>query len=115
MVKDPRVQKKPARPVVYTINLVEGCVMLGARCWVNNAKFWVGQCELLEKMLLTLDREGVALAFRRKAIRLFHETPLAVDGLAGALEGSDPQPESASAPEPTAPLMTAVPTEDLET
>jgi len=64
-------------------------------------------------MLLTLDREGVNLAFRIKAIRVFHETPLVVDGLAGALEGSDPQAENA--PEPTVPIMTAVPTEDLET
>ncbi len=115
IVADPRVQKKPARPVVYTLNLVEGCVMLGARCWVNNAKFWAAQCELLEKMLLKLDREGVALAFRRKAIRLFHETPLSIDGPAGFAEGAEPPTDIAAASQPTAPLMTAVPTEDLET
>ena len=114
MVADPRVQQKPARPVVYTLNLVEGCVMLGARCWVDNAKFWVAQCELLEKMLLKLDREGVALAFRRKAVRIFHETPLTLAGLAGAGEEPVPPGEMASTSEPQPPLMAAVPTEDLD-
>jgi small conductance mechanosensitive channel len=115
MVADPRVLQKPARPVVYTINLVEGCVMLGVRCWVDNAKFWMAKCDLLEKMLLTLDREGVALAFRRKAIRVFHETPLTLSGLTETTEGSGPQTETASAPGLQPPLMTAVPTEDMET
>jgi hypothetical protein len=89
--------------------------MLGVRCWVDNAKFWVAKCDLLEKMLLTLDREGVALAFRRKAIRVFHETPLTLSGLTETTEGSGPQTETASAPGLQPPLMTAVPTEDMET
>jgi len=115
MVADPRVQKTPARPVVYTLNLLEGCVVLGARCWVENAKFWVAQCEMLEKMLLKLDREGIALAFRRKAIRVFHETPLALAQLGGAAEGAALQAETGSGPGPQPPLMSAVPPEDLET
>ena len=114
MVADPRVLPKPARPVVYTTNLVEGCVMLGARCWVENAKFWMAQCDLLEKMLLKLDREGVALAFRRKAIRVFHETPLVLDRSGGAADGGAYPPEPAADPEPQPVLMAAVPTEDLE-
>ena len=114
MVKDPRVLKKPARPVVYTINLVEGCVMLGTRCWVNNAKFWVARCDLLEKMLLKIDREGIALAFRRKAIRVFHETSLNVDGLGGSVEDSGFSTEIGSSTDSVSPLMTAVPTEDME-
>lgn len=114
MVADPRVEKKPARPVVYTINLVEGCVMLGARCWVKNKSFWAAQCELLEKMLLKLDREGVALAFRSKAIRVFHETPLSIDGLAATAEASEFQGETASVPASMNPLVAAVPTDNLD-
>ena len=76
MIEDPRVLLKPARPVVYTLNLVDGCVKMGARCWVDNAKFWITQCDLLEKILCAMDRENITLAERRKAVRLFHETPL---------------------------------------
>jgi small conductance mechanosensitive channel len=80
MIEDPRVLLKPARPVVYTLNLVDGCPKLGARCWVENPKFWLTQCDLLEKILIRLDRENIVLAERRKAIRLFHETPLQLSG-----------------------------------
>lgn len=76
MIEDPRVLQSPARPVVYVLNLVDGCVKMGARCWVENAKFWITQCDLLEKILSAMDREAITLAGRRQAIRVFHETPL---------------------------------------
>ena len=76
MIEDPRVLLKPARPVVYVLNLVDGCVKMGARCWVDNKKFWITQCDILEKFLARMDRENIVLAGRREAIRLFHETPL---------------------------------------
>jgi len=76
MIEDPRVLLKPARPVVYTLNLVDGCAKMGARCWVDNKKFWITQCDILEKILIAMDRENITLAERREAIRLFHETPL---------------------------------------
>jgi small conductance mechanosensitive channel len=111
MVADPRVLEKPARPVVYTINLVEGCVMLGARCWVNNAKFWVAKCDLLEKMLLALDHEGVALAFRHKAVRLFHETPLQINDIN---ESQKILANEAENELPSELVMSAISKEDLE-
>jgi small conductance mechanosensitive channel len=111
MVADPRVLEKPARPVVYTINLVEGCVMVGTRCWVNNAKFWVAKCDLLEKMLMVLDREGVALAFRRKAIRVFHETPLQINDIN---ESQKILANEAENELPSEPVMSAISKEDLE-
>ncbi|MCG8636698.1 MAG: mechanosensitive ion channel family protein [Desulfobacterales bacterium] len=80
MIEDPRVLLKPARPVVYVLNLVDGCIKMGARCWVNNPKFWITQCDLLEKILCRMDQEGITLAGRRQAIRLFHETPVLVSG-----------------------------------
>lgn len=80
MIEDPRVLLKPARPVVYTINLVNGCITIGARCWVENAKFWVTQCELLEKVLCAFEFAKITLAGRRQAIRLFHETALQISG-----------------------------------
>lgn len=75
MIQDPRVLLKPARPVVYVLNLEDGCVKMGARCWVKNNKFWVARCDLLEKMLLRLHQEGVQLAYRRKVIRIANDIP----------------------------------------
>ena len=73
MVEDPRVLLKPARPVVYVLNVEEGCIKMGARCWVKNPKFWVARCDLLEKMLLRLSHEGVRLAYRRKVVQIVNE------------------------------------------
>jgi small conductance mechanosensitive channel len=96
MIEDPRVLLKPARPVVYTLNLVDGCPKMGARCWVNNTKFWIAQCDILEKILIALDRENITLAERREAIRLFHETPLQL------WQGNEyPETETQAAKEPS--------------
>jgi small conductance mechanosensitive channel len=62
MIKDPRVLVKP-RPVVYVLNLSRNCVEIGGRCWIPNVKYWVTRCELLEKIKLRFDTEGVAFAF----------------------------------------------------
>lgn len=81
MIDDPRILLKPARPVVYVINLINGCVELGARCWVNNNKFWVTQCEMLEKFLSAMEREGIKLAFRSQEISLTSATSSLIDNL----------------------------------
>ena len=97
MIEDPRVLLKPARPVVYTLNLVDGCAKMGARCWVKNTKFWIAQCDILEKILMAMDRENIVLAERRKAIRLFHETPLQLSGDDGNPDIETPAGQSAPA------------------
>ncbi|MBW1774864.1 MAG: mechanosensitive ion channel family protein [Deltaproteobacteria bacterium] len=61
MIEDPRVNVTP-RPVVYVLNLSNGCVELGARCWVPNPKFWKTRCDLMEKIKLRFDAEGIVLA-----------------------------------------------------
>ena len=75
MIEDPRVLTKP-RPVVYVLNLAESCVELGGRCWVENLKFWTTRCELLEKVKLRFDQEGITIAFPQRDVHLYHETPL---------------------------------------
>ena len=62
MVADPRVKPKPG-PVVYVLNLTNNCVELGGRCWVDNAKYWVTKCDLLEKTKLGFDHAGIVIAF----------------------------------------------------
>jgi small conductance mechanosensitive channel len=76
MVEDPRVKTKP-RPVVYVLNLADGCVKLGGRCWVDNLKYWVTKCDLTEKVKLRFDREGIVITFPQRDVHIYHETPLA--------------------------------------
>jgi len=61
MIEDPRIKVTP-RPVVYTMSLTPDGVQIGARCWVENKKYWVTKCDLIEKIKLCFDREGIAIA-----------------------------------------------------
>ena len=74
MIEDPRVKTKP-RPVVYVLNLADSCVELGGRCWVDNLKYWVTKCDLIEKVKLRFDQEGIIIAFPQRDVHLYHETP----------------------------------------
>jgi len=76
MIEDPRVKTKP-RPVVYVLNLTDGCVKLGGRCWVENLKYWVTKCDLVEKVKLRFDREGIVITFPQRDVHLCHETSVA--------------------------------------
>lgn len=71
MVEDARVKTKPS-PVVYALNLASSCVELGGRCWVDNEAYWVTRCELIEKIKLRFDREGIQFAIPQLEL---HYTP----------------------------------------
>jgi len=73
MIADPRVKAKPA-PVVYVLNLSRDCVELGGRCWVDNPKYWVSRCDLLEKTKLGFDNAGLAFAFRQLDVHHYNST-----------------------------------------
>ncbi|MCG8637934.1 MAG: mechanosensitive ion channel family protein [Desulfobacterales bacterium] len=62
MIEDARILPKP-NPQVYVLELGPNGVRLGGRCWVNNLKFWVTQCEMLEKTKLRFDAEGIEFAY----------------------------------------------------
>ncbi|MCJ7541076.1 MAG: mechanosensitive ion channel family protein, partial [Desulfobacterales bacterium] len=61
MVEDPRVHPTP-RPVVYLMSLDKGYVELSGRGWTNNLDRFVVNRELLEKIKLRFDQEGITLA-----------------------------------------------------
>ena len=69
MITDPRVLKTP-RPQVWVLDLDDGNVGLGARCWVDNAKYWLTKCELTEKIKLRFDLEEIQLAIPRRLVLL---------------------------------------------
>ncbi len=61
MVEDPRVHPTP-RPVVYLMSLNKGYVELSGRGWTNNLDRFVVNRELLERIKLRFDQEGITLA-----------------------------------------------------
>ena len=71
MVEDPRVKATP-RPAVWVLNLNNGCVELGGRCWVDNPKYWKTRCELLEKIKLRFDAEGILIAHPQRDVHIYH-------------------------------------------
>jgi small conductance mechanosensitive channel len=64
MIEDARILPKP-NPQVYVLELGPNGVRLGGRCWVNNLKFWVTKCEMLEKTKLRFDSEGIEFAYNQ--------------------------------------------------
>jgi small conductance mechanosensitive channel len=72
MTEDARVKHKPG-PMVYVLNLASNSVELGGRCWVDNQKYWVARCDLLEKTKLRFDSEGIQFAFPQLDLHINHD------------------------------------------
>lgn len=87
MIEDPRVKLKPT-PQVYLMNLAVNSVDLGGRCWVNNKDYWVARCDLLEKLKLRFDREGIQFAFPQLDL---HIEPSALHDSIGRSTENKPQ------------------------
>jgi small conductance mechanosensitive channel len=97
MIADPRVKPKPG-PVVYVLNLSNNCVELGGRCWVDNAKYWVAKCDLLEKTKHGFQQAGIVIAFPQVDVHHYNQasTPLTANSsgesaanMTRALSGDD--------------------------
>ncbi len=74
MTADPKIKEKPA-PKVYLVNLGDNGVELSARCWVENPKYWVVRCALLEKIKLRFDEEGIVIPFPQRDVHLDRLAP----------------------------------------
>ena len=72
MTRDARVLAKPA-PQVYVLKLSPSSVDIGGRCWVNNAKYWVAKCDLLEKTKFAFDNEGIRFAYPQLDVHHYKE------------------------------------------
>jgi len=79
MTEDARVQTKPG-PMVYVLNLASNSVELGGRCWVANKDFWVARCDLLEKVKLRFDNEGIRFAFPQLDLHFNRDSSMAATG-----------------------------------
>ena len=70
LAEEPRVLNKPAARV-YVLNLAESCVEITARSWAKNVDYWRTRCDLLEKIKLRFDHEGIAIAFPQQDVHLY--------------------------------------------
>ena len=77
LAQDPRILKNPPARV-FVIDLTLEGVQLAAWSWVKNIDYWRTRCDLLEKIKLRFDHEGIIFAMPR---RLVH--------VQGTSEGSD--------------------------
>ena len=77
MIMDPRVKKTP-RPVVFTMSMGDSAVNLGARCWVENPKYWLTRCDLIEKVKYRFDEANITIAFPQLDVH-HYELPESID------------------------------------
>jgi len=73
-IEDPRILKTP-RPAVNVKGWEQGAVVLWARGWAENAKSFITKVELMEKVTLRFQNEGIIMAFTRRDLHLFHQNP----------------------------------------
>ena len=74
-IEAPRILPTP-RPAVNVKGWDEGAVVLWARGWAENTKSFITKCELMEKVTLRFQNEGIIMAFTRRDLHLFHQNPI---------------------------------------
>jgi small conductance mechanosensitive channel len=77
MIQDPRVLATP-RPIVYVTELADSGVDLSGRCWVKNLEYWRTKCDLIEKIKLRFDHEGIVIAYPQLDVHHYREKSQAV-------------------------------------
>lgn len=48
---------------VFVSDLMDGYMVMGARCWIKSEDYWNARWRIMENVKLTFDKEGVSLAF----------------------------------------------------
>lgn len=48
---------------VFVSDLMDGYIVMGARCWLKSEDYWNARWRIMENVKLTFDKEGVSLAF----------------------------------------------------
>ena len=68
---DARILKDPA-PAVVVGELGESSVDLFVRPWVNSGDFWAVRCDLLEKVKLAFDANGISIPFPQRDVHMYN-------------------------------------------
>jgi len=70
---DERILKDPA-PEIGVLELGESSVNFFVRPWVKAGDYWPVKCDLLEKVKLTFDDEGISIPFPQRDVHLYQAT-----------------------------------------
>lgn len=73
MSEDTRILNDPA-PAVSLAELADSSVNLNVRPWVNNADYWAVRSDLLEKIKLIFDQNGISIPFPQRDVHLYSNT-----------------------------------------
>lgn len=76
MSEDERVLSDPA-PVVSLAELADSSVNLNVRPWVKNADYWDVRSDLLEKIKVAFDQNGISIPFPQRDVHLYSNAPAA--------------------------------------
>lgn len=71
MAADPRVLAEPA-PVVVIQELGDSAVQLAVRPWVHNADYWNFRNDMLEKVKVRFDAEGIGFPFPQRDVHVYY-------------------------------------------
>jgi len=72
---DKRILKDPA-PEIGVLELGESSVNFFVRPWVKAGDYWSVKCDLLEKVKLTFDDEGISIPFPQRDVHLHQATAI---------------------------------------
>ncbi len=72
LTEDPRILQDPP-PRVFVMNLGESSVNVRAWAWTKNSDYFRTRCDLIEKVKLRFDCEGITIAYRQMEVHLHEE------------------------------------------
>lgn len=55
---------------VFVSDLMDGYIVMGARCWVNSSDYWSAKWRITENIKNTFDKEGISMAFPQLEVNL---------------------------------------------
>ena len=70
MAEDPRILDSPAART-FVLNLGDNGVELAAWGWVKNADYFRTRCDLLEKIKLRFNQEGITIPFPQRDVHIY--------------------------------------------
>ncbi len=72
LAQDDRILAEPA-PAVALGELADSSVNFNVRPWVNSADYWPVRADLLEKIKLTFDEQGISIPYPQQDVHLYQE------------------------------------------
>lgn len=73
ITSDERVLKDPA-PTVGVLELADSSVNFAVRPWVKTSDYWTVYWDIMERMKLRLDEEGISIPFPQTDVHLFQQS-----------------------------------------